>query len=98
MHTVPHVISIRDVDYELVSHTSYHPAFLDPVAKSRILESYSSLPDEWRRKLEQGLTNQAAARVWAVVLEHHCSPVAVIRNLACTRTSMPYRRIYRIPV
>ena len=100
-----HVVSIRDIDYDLSADDSYHSAFLVPVAIKRIMGNFANCHhanhehiENWKSILENVLHQKSALDVWAVVLEYKQNPIFVLRNLAHTRTTLAYRRIYRVEV
>lgn len=92
--------SIRDISYELIPSTSFHPAFLES-AKPRILNEFrQSLPP-----ISYGLTQTLVSilihilespklsHVWAASMEYRNMPLFTFRNLLHTNTTLPYRRV-----
>jgi hypothetical protein len=92
--------SIRDISYEFIPSTAFHPAFLEG-AKPRILKEFrQSLPlisYDLTQKLVYVLINilesPKLSHVWAATLEYRNMPLFTIRNLLHTNTTLPYRRV-----
>jgi hypothetical protein len=86
-----HVVSVRDFDYVIPVHSSYHPAF-KAAAKKRITKMYPHL----RKALKQAFDNRAAKSAWGILIEDDGQPVCVVQNLACVVKNQSYRRLLRV--
>lgn len=84
------VLSVRDIAYEIIPNTGYHPAFLTGTRR-RIQLNMST--KEIETLLLEVMDIPAYSKVWAVVIEKNNNPVYVMKNLALSRTSLPYRRV-----
>lgn len=85
------VVSVRDFDYVIPVHSSFHPAF-KTAAKLRITKMYPHL----QKALKQAFNNRAAKSAWGILIEDGGQPVCVIQNLACVVRNQSYRRVLRI--
>jgi len=85
------VVSVRDFDYVIPVHCSFHPAF-KTAAKNRIQKMYPNL----RKAIGQAFANRAASRVWGILIEDAGQPVCVVQNLACVVRNQSYRRLLRV--
>jgi hypothetical protein len=92
--------SIRDIPYEFLPTTSFHPAFLEG-ARPRILNEFRKMLPlisvSMKQTLESILSNVLDSpklrHVWAATLEYRGMPLFTIRNLLHTNTTLPYRRV-----
>ena len=89
------VLSVRDIAYEIIPNTGYHPAFL--TGTRRRIQTNMSLKEVEKRLLDV-MNIPAYSKVWAVVIEENDKPVYVMKNLALSRTSLPYRRVLRVKI
>ena len=100
MSITTEIRSIRDISYEFIPSTAFHPAFLES-AKPRIVQQFrQSLP-----LISYGLTQNLVyvlihilespklSHVWAASLEYRNMPLFTLRNLLHTNTTLPYRRV-----
>ena len=94
------VLSIRDISYEIVPNTAFHPLFLQG-AISRICANVQQISEftspNFQGKLDHYLAkilkNPTLTHVWALILEFRQEPIYVVRNLAHTNTTLLYRRV-----
>jgi hypothetical protein len=94
------ILSIKDIPYSLVPNTAYHPINTD-AALRRIRSDY--INNVQTVFLEQPVTmdlilttilkSHRAKSTWATVFEYRGTPFYVVRNLAHTNTTLPYRRV-----
>lgn len=89
-----HVVSILDINYVLNPTSSYHPAFIKG-AKSR-LQTWTGVNPVYKAALDHAFHRAAAQTAWAILFELDNQPLLVLRNLACQRTSLTFRRILRV--
>ncbi len=85
------VVSVRDFDYIIPIHSTFHPAFKS-AAKLRIQKMFPNI----RKAIGQAFANRAASRVWGILIEDAGQPVCVVQNLACVVRNQSYRRLLRI--
>ena len=85
------VVSVRDFDYVIPVHSSYHPAF-KTAAKMRITKMFPHL----QKALKQAFDNRAAKSSWGILIEENGQPVCVVPNLACVVKNQSYRRLLRV--
>lgn len=85
------VVSVRDFDYVIPVHSSYHPAF-KAAAKQRITKMFPHL----KKALKQAFENRAAKSSWGILIEDAGQPVCVVQNLACVVKNQSYRRLLRV--
>lgn len=85
------VVSVRDFDYVIPVHSSYHPAF-KTAAKKRITQNFPHL----QKALKQAFENRAFKSVWGILIEDDGQPVCVVQNLACVVKNQSYRRLLRV--
>ena len=93
-------LSIKDIPYSLVPNTAFHPINIDAAIR-RIRSDYFDKV-QWVF-LEQPVTmdlilttileSPRAQATWATVFEYRNRPFYMIRNLAHTNTTLPYRRV-----
>ena len=83
------VVSLKAIDYEVPANTTFHTAMFI-AARDRILREQKG---RLANILFHIFNNPAARTVWAIVLQQNNDPLYVIRNIAYTGTSLPYRRI-----
>lgn len=94
------VLSIRDIPYEIVPNTAFHPLLLEG-AMSRICKDFQTISDfaspNFQEMLDYHLPkilkNPKLRHVWALILEFRQEPVYVVRNLLHTNTTLLYRRV-----
>lgn len=97
------VVSIKALDYELVSNACFHPS-LYTAACARISEQFAKTHaahpsvKKLTKILEHTLANPACKKVWAIVIEEEGNPLYVIRNLKYTGTTLAFRRVFRVKV
>ena len=85
------VVSVRDFDYVIPVHSSYHPAF-KAAAKKRITKMFPHL----QKALKQAFDNRAAKSAWGILIEDDGQPVCVVQNLSCVVKNQSYRRVLRV--
>jgi len=96
----PVVLSIRDISYPLTPNTAFHPFVMKGAIpricsdfKSMVRFTSSSFQDKLVMILNNFLNNPKIKHVWAAVVEYRGQPLYIIRNLAHTNTTLPYRRV-----
>ena len=87
------VVSVRDFDYVIPVHSSYHPAF-KTAAKKRITQMFPHL----KKAIKQAFDNRAAKSAWGILIEDAGQPVCVIQNLSCVVKNQSYRRVLRVNI
>ena len=87
------VVSVRDFDYVLPVHTSYHPLF-KAAAKRRITKAFPT----YAKAIKQAFANKAATSAWGILIEEDGQPMCVVQNLACAVRNHSYRRVLKINV
>jgi len=87
------VLSIRDIDYDIIPNTCYHPALITS-AIQRIRAR--DLTNELNTIMSDVMSRPEAAKVWAVVIKKNNSPPYVLKNLALSKTSLAYRRVLQV--
>jgi hypothetical protein len=94
-------LSIKDIPYPLVPNTAFHPinteaAFhrirnqLRTSTNIYIQQSFEVILLNLYKLLIAGKKMQT---VWATVFEYEDQPLYIVRNLAHTNTTLPYRRV-----
>lgn len=87
------VVSVRDFDYAIPVHSSFHPLF-KAAAKRRITKSFPA----YAKALKQAFANRAATSAWGILIEEDGQPMCVVQNLACAVRNNSYRRVLKINV
>jgi len=93
-------LSIKDIPYPLVPNTAFHPintkAAIERI-RSDYLDKIESVnphqPVTMELILMTILESPRAHATWATVFEYRGTPFYVVRNLAHTNTTLPYRRV-----
>jgi len=93
-------LSIKDIPYSLVPNTAFHPINIDAAIR-RIRSDYfdkvqlvcPQQPVTMDLILMTILMSPRAHATWATVFEYRGIPFYVVRNLAHTNTTLPYRRV-----
>jgi hypothetical protein len=93
-------LSIKDIPYPLVPNTAFHP-INTKAAIERIRSDYLNKvqlvfphqPVTMDLILMKILDSPRAQATWATVFEYRDEPFYVVRNLAHTNTTLPYRRV-----
>ena len=93
-------LSIKDIPYPLVPNTAFHP-INTKAAIERIRNDYLNKvqlvfphqPVTMDLILMKILDSPRAQATWATVFEYRDEPFYVVRNLAHTNTTLPYRRV-----
>ena len=93
-------LSIKDIPYPLVPNTAFHP-INTKAAIERIRNDYLNKvqlvfphqPVTMDLILMKILDSPRAQATWATVFEYCDEPFYVVRNLAHTNTTLPYRRV-----
>jgi hypothetical protein len=93
-------LSIKDIYYPLIPNTAFHP-FNTRAAIERIRGDYfdkvqsvcPQQPVTMDLILMTILMSPRAHATWATVFEYCGTPLYVVRNLAHTNTTLPYRRV-----
>jgi hypothetical protein len=94
MFPTDHVLSIRDIPYQIVPNTAFHPLLLEG-AISRIRKEFQlpNVQQELDQILEIIFKNPKLKHVWALIFEYRQEPIYVVRNLLHTNTTLLYRRV-----
>lgn len=94
------VLSIRDISYEIVPNTAFHPLLLEgaiPRIRANVqqISEFDSpyFQENLDHHLGKILKNPKLKHVWALILEYRQEPIYVVRNLAHTNTTLLYRRV-----
>ena len=93
-------LSIKDIPYPIVPNTAFHP-INTKAAIERIRSDYldkvqlvfPNQPVTMDLILMTILDSPRAHATWATVFEYRGIPFYVVRNLAHTNTTLPYRRV-----
>jgi hypothetical protein len=93
-------LSIKDVYYPIVPDTAFHPINTMAAIKrirsdyfDKIQSLFPQQPVTMELILMKILDSPRAQATWATVFEYRDEPFYVVRNLAHTNTTLPYRRI-----
>jgi len=94
------VLSIKDIPYPLLPNTAFHPVNTD-AALNRIRYDFEEkvrnitplCPSTIDMIITTMLSSKQAQAVWAIAFEYYNQPLYVVRNLAHTNTTLPYRRV-----
>ena len=94
------VLSIKDIPYPLLPNTAFHPVNTD-AALNRIRYDFEEkvrnktplCPSTIDMIITTMLGSKQAQAVWAIAFEYRNQPLYVVRNLAHTNTTLPYRRV-----
>ena len=93
-------LSIKDISYSLVPNTAFHPintkAAIERIRSDYIDKVQLAFPDQpvtMELILMTILESTRAHATWATVFEYRGTPFYVVRNLAHTNTTLPYRRV-----
>jgi hypothetical protein len=89
----PRVVSVRDLDYQIVPQVSYHPAFYY-AGMERIAQQFPNLAKEIRHAFDLN----AMKSVWGIVIEYNNTPLFVAQNISRVVNSPSFRRVLRIQV
>ena len=98
--TAVSTLSVRDIPYYMAPNTSYHPVNVNSAIR-RITEDFFTkardamkvYPVTLELLLSTVLSSNKAKSVWAIVFEYRGQPFYIVRNLAHTNTTLPYRRV-----
>ena len=93
-------LSIKDVYYPIMPDTAFHPINIG-VALNRIRYDFELkvrdtiplYPATMDMVMSTVLGSKRAQSTWATVFEYRNQPLYVVRNLAHTNTTLPYRRV-----
>jgi len=93
-------LSIQDIPYPLIANTAYHPFNLDAALnrirydfETKVRDTISLYPATMDMVLATILESSRAQATWATVFEYRNQPFYIVRNLAHTNTTLPYRRV-----
>ena len=93
-------LSIKDIPYSLVPNTAFHPintkAAIERIRSDYLDKVQLAFPDQpvtMELILMTILESTRAHATWATVFEYRGTPFYVVRNLAHTNTTLPYRRV-----
>ena len=93
-------LSIKDISYSLVPNTAFHPintkAAIERIRSDYLDKVQLAFPDQpvtMELILMTILESTRAHATWATVFEYRGFPFYVVRNLAHTNTTLPYRRV-----
>lgn len=87
----PRVVSVRDLDYQVIPQISYHPAF-SYAASERLVKQFPNLAEEIRYAFEFNAMKNA----WGIVIENNGAPLFVAQNVSRVVNSPVFRRVLRI--
>ena len=94
------ILSIKDIPYPLVPNTAFHPINTNAAVKRICSDYFDKLESVFPQQpvtmeliLMTILESPRAHATWATVFEYHGTPFYVVRNLAHTNTTLPYRRV-----
>lgn len=87
----PRVVSVRDLDYQVLPQVSYHPAFYY-AASERLVRQFPNYANEIRYLFDLNPMKS----VWGIVIEVENQPVFVARNLSRVVNNPSFRRVLRI--
>ena len=93
-------LSIKDIYYPLLPNTAFHPINLN-AALNRIRYDFEETvrntiplyPATMDMIMATVMGSKKAQSVWAIVFEYRNDPLYIVRNLAHTNTTLPYRRV-----
>jgi hypothetical protein len=93
-------LSIKDVPYPLVPNTAFHPINTEAALQRIRADFFNKVYDTVYQYevtmdiiLTTVLNSPKAKSVWAIAFEYHNHPLYIVRNLAHTNTTLPYRRV-----
>jgi hypothetical protein len=93
-------LSIKDVPYPLVPNTAFHPINTEAALQRIRADFFNKVSDTVYQYevtmdiiLTTVLNSPKAKSVWAIAFEYHNHPFYIVRNLAHTNTTLPYRRV-----
>ena len=94
------ILSIKDIPYELVADTAFHPINMNEALNRirydfelKVRNTIPTHPATLDLVLAMILESHRAKSTWATVFEYRNRPFYMIRNLAHTNTTLPYRRV-----
>jgi len=93
-------LSIKDVPYPLVPNTAFHPINTEAALQRIRADFFNKVYDtvyQYEVTMDLILTtvlnSPKAKSVWAIAFEYYNQPLYIVRNLAHTNTTLPYRRV-----
>ena len=93
-------LSIKDILYPLVPNTAFHPINTEAALHriradffNKVSDAVHQYPITMDLILTTVFNSPKAKSVWAVAFEYSNQPLYVVRNLAHTNTTLPYRRV-----
>ena len=93
-------LSIKDVYYPIMPDTAFHPinigAALNRIRydfELKVRNTIPLYPATMDMIMATVLGSKRAQSTWATVFEYRGAPFYVVRNLAHTNTTLPYRRV-----
>ena len=93
-------LSIKDIYYPIMPDTAFHPinikAALNRIRydfETKVRDTIPLYPATMDMVLATILESSRAQATWATVFEYRNQPFYVVRNLAHTNTTLPYRRV-----
>jgi len=94
------ILSIKDIPYPLLPNTAFHPINIDAALnrirydfEEKVLNTIPLYPATMDMIMATVLASKRAQAVWAIAFEYRGNPFYVVRNLAHTNTTLPYRRV-----
>jgi len=94
------ILSIKDIPYPLLPNTAFHPINIDAAVnrirydfEEKIHDRIPLYPATMDMIMATVLGSKRAQAVWAIAFEYRGTPLYVVRNLAHTNTTLPYRRV-----
>ena len=93
-------LSIKDIYYPIMPDTAFHPINIKAALhrirydfETKARNTISLYPATMDMLLASILLSPRAQATWATVFEYCGEPFYVVRNLAHTNTTLPYRRV-----
>jgi hypothetical protein len=93
-------LSIKDIPYSLLPNTAFHPVNTDAALNRirydfelKVRDTIPLYPSTIDMIITTVLGSKQAQAVWAIAFEYRNQPLYVVRNLAHTNTTLPYRRV-----
>ena len=94
------ILSIKDIPYPIIPDTAFHPINMTTAInrirydfEQKIRNMIPTHPATMDLILGMILESKRAQATWATIFEYHGQPFYVVRNLAHTNTTLPYRRV-----
>ena len=94
------ILSIKDIPYPLLPNTAFHPINMNAALnrirydfEEKVRNTIPLYPATMDMIMATVLGSKRAQAVWAIAFEYRGSPFYVVRNLAHTNTTLPFRRV-----